>query len=130
MRHLRIESGRVVFRVENEFSASLTVLGDGPSVPWRILEIEFLVVDKEIGEGSSLTHPLQIHFIHQLAQSRLDTCSSPLKELYDILHAFAQSLQLEVLYSQVLSLCRQRLGDLVSIEEYTVGRSLILGYWK
>ena len=54
----------------------------------------------------------------------------PLRELYNILHAFAQSLQLEVLYSQVLKLCRERLGDHVTIEEYVLGRSLVLGYWK
>ncbi|XP_021960036.1 mediator of RNA polymerase II transcription subunit 14 isoform X1 [Folsomia candida] len=130
MRNLKIDNGRVLFRVENEFQVSITVLGDGPTIPWRIIEIELLVEDKDIGDGMTLAHPLQIHFIHQLAQSRLDTSHSPLKELYDILHAFAQSLQLEVLYSQVLKLCRERLGDLVSIEEYTVGRSLILGYWK
>lgn len=116
--------------MENEFQVSLTVLGDGASIPWRIIEIELLVEDKDIGDGMALAHPLQIHFIHQLAQSRIDTSNTPLKELYDILHSFAQSLQLEVLYSQVLKLCRERLGDLVTIEEYTVGRSLILGYWK
>jgi len=109
---------------------SLTVLGDGATIPWRIIEIEVLVEDKDIGDGMTLAHPLQINFIHQLAQSRLDSSHNPLKELYGILHAFAQSLQLEVLYSQVLKLCRERLGDFVTIEEYTVGRSLVLGYWK
>jgi mediator of RNA polymerase II transcription subunit 14 len=126
----QIENGRVVFRVDNEFQVSLTVLGDGPNIPWRIIEIEVLVEDKDIGDGMSLAHPLQIHFIHQLAQSRLDCSNYPLKEIYDILHSFAQSLQLEVLYSQVLKLCRERMGEFISIEEYTVGRSLVLGYWK
>lgn len=116
--------------MENEFQVSVTVLGDGANIPWRIIEIELLVEDKDIGDGMSLAHHLQINFVHQLAQSRLDNSNSPLKELYDILHSFAQSLQLEVLYSQVLKLCRERLGDLVRIEEYSVGRSLVLGYWK
>ena len=55
---------------------------------------------------------------------------SNLEILWNILHAFAQSLQLEVLNSQVLKLCRERLGDHVTIEEYVLGRSLVLGYWK
>lgn len=117
-------------RVENEFEVSLTVLGDSFHSPWRIIEIDILVEDKEIGDGMSLVHPLQIHYMHSLAQSRIDNSSAPLRELYDILHVFAQSLQLEVLYSQVLKLCRERLGDFLTVEEYTVGRSIILGYWK
>ena len=39
---------------------SLTLMGDGPAVPWTLLEIEILVEDKETGEGKSLVHPLQV----------------------------------------------------------------------
>lgn len=106
------------------------MLGDSHNSPWRIIEIDILVEDKEIGDGMSLVHPLQINYMHSLAQSRVDNSSAPLRELYDILHLFAQSLQLEVLYSQVLKLCRERLGDFLTVEEYTVGRSIVLGYWK
>ncbi|CAG7734428.1 unnamed protein product [Allacma fusca] len=130
MRNLKIEQGRVVFMVDNEFQVSLTVLGDSPGTPWKIIDIEILVEDKDIGDGMSLVHNLQTGFILQLAQSRVDMSSAPLRELYNILHAFAQSLQLEVLYSQVLKLCRERLGDYLVIDEYTVGRSIILSYWK
>jgi hypothetical protein len=109
---------------------ALTVLGDCLTIPWKIIEIEILVEDKDIGDGMDLAHPLQVHYLHQMAQARVETSSFPLRELYDILHSFAQSLQLEVLYSQVLKLCRERLGDYLIIEEYTVGQSLILAYWK
>lgn len=45
----QIDCGRVTFHVEHEFEVSLTVMGDGPNVPWRLLEIEILVEDKETG---------------------------------------------------------------------------------
>lgn len=127
---MQIENGRVVFQVENEFQVSVTVLGDAPTVPWKIIEIEILVEDKDIGDGMQLVHPLQVHYMHQICQARMDVSSAPLKELYDILHSFCTSLQLEVLYSQVLKLCRERLGEYLSIEEYVVSRSLTLGYWR
>ena len=83
---MQIEKGRVVFIVENEFQVSLTVLGDGPNVPWKIIDTEILVDDKDIGDGMPLVHNLQSCFILQLAQSRIDVSSSPLRELYNILH--------------------------------------------
>jgi len=114
----------------NEFKVSLTVLGDCLTIPWKIIEIEILVEDKNIGDGMSLAHPLQVHYLHEMAQGRVETSSSPLRELYDILHTFAQSLQLEVMYSQLLLLCRDRVRDYLNIEDYVVGESLIISYWK
>jgi hypothetical protein len=35
--------------VEHEFEVSLTVMGDGPNIPWRLLDIDILVEDKETG---------------------------------------------------------------------------------
>lgn len=49
MKNLKIENGRVTFHVEHEFEVSLTVMGDGPNIPWRLLEIDILVEDKETG---------------------------------------------------------------------------------
>lgn len=45
----QIESGRVTFKVEHEFVVALTLMSDGPMVPWRLLEIEILVEDKDTG---------------------------------------------------------------------------------
>lgn len=45
----QIDCGRVTFRIEHEFEVALTVMGDGPGVPWRLLEIDILVEDKETG---------------------------------------------------------------------------------
>ncbi len=44
-----VANGRVKFRVEGEFEATLTVMGDDPDIPWRLLKLEILVEDKETG---------------------------------------------------------------------------------
>lgn len=130
MRKNKIENGRVRFTVDHEFEATLTLMGDGPTVPWTLLEINILVEDKETGDGKSLVHPLQVRFIHDLLQSRLKDCDNPLLEVYTVLHTFCQSLQLEVLQSQCKRLCHERLGDLIRVEEYVTGKSLTISYWK
>ncbi|XP_033360225.1 mediator of RNA polymerase II transcription subunit 14 [Bombus vosnesenskii] len=130
MRNLKIEAGRVTFLVEQEFSVSLTVMGDGPTVPWRLLELEILVSDRETGDGKALVHPLQTRYVHQVVQSRLAESSNPLSEVYHILHYFCQSLQLEVLYSQTLRLIRDRLDDHIHVDEYTPGKCLSVSYWR
>lgn len=57
---LQIENGRVKFTVEHEFEVSLTLMGDGITEPWRLLEIEILVEDKETGDGKALVHRRQV----------------------------------------------------------------------
>lgn len=47
--HICVANGRVKFRVEGEFEATLTVMGDDPDIPWRLLKLEILVEDKETG---------------------------------------------------------------------------------
>ncbi|XP_018328535.1 mediator of RNA polymerase II transcription subunit 14 isoform X2 [Agrilus planipennis] len=130
MRNLKIENGRVTFHVEREFEVSLTVMGDGPNIPWRLLEIDILVEDKETGDGKVLVHPLQVQYIHQLIQARLVDNPLPLTEVYNCLHFFCQSLQLEVLYTQTLRLMRDRLDDHIHVDEYVPGRCLTISYWR
>ncbi|XP_068125958.1 mediator of RNA polymerase II transcription subunit 14 isoform X2 [Hyperolius riggenbachi] len=128
--NLTVANGRVKFRVEGEFEATLTVMGDDPEVPWRLLKLEILVEDKETGDGRALVHSMQINFIHQLVQSRLFADEKPLQDMYTCLHSFCLSLQLEVLHSQALALIRERWGDLVQIERYIAGKCLILAVWN
>lgn len=64
---------------------TLTLMGDDPNIPWRLLDIEILVEDPETGCGQSLVHSLQVNYIHQLVQSRLMENDKPLHELYDCL---------------------------------------------
>ncbi|UYV70182.1 MED14 [Cordylochernes scorpioides] len=114
MRNLEIENGCVTFLVEHEFKVSLTLMGDGPTVPWRLLDIVILVEDKETGvfvapillgclctDGKSLVHSQQIRYLLQLIQSRMVDNPRALHDLYSCLHSFCLSLQLEVLHSQV-----------------------------
>lgn len=51
-------------------------------------------------------------------------------EVYNCLHFFCQSLQLEVLYSQTLRLIRDRLDDHIHVDEYVPGKSLTVSYWR
>lgn len=61
-----IANGRVKFRVEGEFEATLTVMGDDPDIPWRLLKLEILVEDKETGGKA---HPAPLH----TTRSSMDT---------------------------------------------------------
>lgn len=131
MRNLKIEYGRVTFVVPHEFEATLTLMGDAPTIPWRLLKVHILVEDKDTGEGKSLIHSMQVHYVEQLIQSRLaDNPADALHDLYNTLHTLCQSLQLEVLQSQTMKLCYERLGDYVRVEEYRPGKCLTLSYWR
>ncbi|XP_069492639.1 mediator of RNA polymerase II transcription subunit 14 isoform X2 [Ambystoma mexicanum] len=128
--NLTVANGRVKFRVEGEFEATLTVMGDDPEIPWRLLKLEILVEDKETGDGRALVHSMQISFIHQLVQSRLFADEKPLQDMYSCLHSFCLSLQLEVLHSQTQMLIRERWGDLVQVDRYLAGKCLSLCVWN
>ncbi|XP_055589648.1 mediator of RNA polymerase II transcription subunit 14 [Uranotaenia lowii] len=130
LRKFKIENGRVTFKVDHEFEVSLTVMGDGPTIPWRLLDIDILVEDKETGDGKALVHTLQVNYIHQLIQGRIVDSSDALAEVYTCLHYFAQSLQLEVLYTQTLRLMRDRLDDHIHVDEYIPGTKLTVSYWR
>ncbi|KAF3694623.1 Mediator of RNA polymerase II transcription subunit 14 [Channa argus] len=128
--NLTVANGRVKFRVEGEFEATLTVMGDDPDIPWRLLKLEILVEDKETGDGRALVHSLQVNFIHELVQARLCADEKPLQDMYNCLHSFCLSLQLEVLHSQTLMLIRERWGDLVQEERYVPAKYLTLSVWN
>uniref|UniRef100_A0A3P9NDM5 Mediator of RNA polymerase II transcription subunit 14 n=1 Tax=Poecilia reticulata TaxID=8081 RepID=A0A3P9NDM5_POERE len=83
--NLTVANGRVKFRVEGEFEATLTVMGDDPDIPWRLLKLEILVEDKETGDGRALVHSLQVNFIHELVQARLCADEKPLQDMYNCL---------------------------------------------
>ena len=129
-RGVRIENGRVTFTVDHEFEVSLTLLGDSPAIPWRLLKVKILVHDKETGEGKSLMHPMQVGYVQQLVQAHLMESPKPLHQMYRVLHSLCQSLQLEVLYTQTHNLIRERLGDHVRVEEYMHGVCLTVSYWR
>uniref|UniRef100_A0A8D0CNR8 Mediator of RNA polymerase II transcription subunit 14 n=1 Tax=Sander lucioperca TaxID=283035 RepID=A0A8D0CNR8_SANLU len=90
--NLTVANGRVKFRVEGEFEATLTVMGDDPDIPWRLLKLEILVEDKETGDGRTLVHSLQVNFIHELVQARLCADEKPLQDMYNCLRILSWPL--------------------------------------
>uniref|UniRef100_A0A3B4YNB9 Mediator of RNA polymerase II transcription subunit 14 n=1 Tax=Seriola lalandi dorsalis TaxID=1841481 RepID=A0A3B4YNB9_SERLL len=118
--NLTVANGRVKFRVEGEFEATLTVMGDDPDIPWRLLKLEILVEDKETG-GKACTRPALLH-----------TKVGTIDKLIDnqLHYSFCLSLQLEVLHSQTLMLIRERWGDLVQEERYVPAKYLTLTVWN
>ena len=130
MRNLKIEHGRVVFHIPFEFELTLTLMGDKPQIPWRVLNVAILVEDKETGEGKDLVHSLQTAFLQHLVQEKLAESVRPLYDAFDILHSFCLSLQLEVLHAQTVRLSRERLGDFLKVDEYQLGSRLVIAYWK
>lgn len=73
---------------------------------------------------------MQIGYIHQLIQARLVDNPESLSEVYNCLHYFCQSLQLEVLFSQTMHLKQHRLNESVQVEEYVRGSKLVVSYWR
>lgn len=137
MKNLHVENGRVTFVIPNEFELSLTLLGDGNNIPWKVLSLRILVIDRDSsesaiasGSGKDMVHPMQINFLQDLVQSRLIDNPRPLIDAYNVLHSFCLSLQLEVLNLQVYRLIRDRLKDYIRIEEYTAGKKLTISYWR
>uniref|UniRef100_A0A672R3J5 Mediator of RNA polymerase II transcription subunit 14 n=1 Tax=Sinocyclocheilus grahami TaxID=75366 RepID=A0A672R3J5_SINGR len=61
--NLTVANGRVKFRVEGEFEATLTVMGDDPDIPWRLLKLEILVEDKGTGGKMSAKYSSHQHKI-------------------------------------------------------------------
>ncbi|CAH2229902.1 jg24513 [Pararge aegeria aegeria] len=128
VRNLKVENGRATFSVGQEFSVSLTVMGDAPNVPWRLLDIAILIQDNETGEGKPLVHTSQLNWLRGVAQARL--ASAGLSGALTALRYFCRSLSLELLYTQTLRLCRDRLARHLQVDRYIPGQKLQVSYWR
>lgn len=73
---------------------------------------------------------MQLNFIHELVQTRLADSPNPIQEVYNCLHFFCQSLQLEVLFGQTMHLKQHRLHESVQVDEYVRGSKLTVSYWR
>ena len=127
---LTVHKGVVHLHVPGEFDAALTLMGDTDDIPWRLLRLRFLVEDFDVGGGRDLVHSKQVSWLHQLAQSRLFANVEPLDDLYNMLHSFCLSLQLEVLRSQMIRLSRLRWGNCMAMDAYVQGQKLTVSYWR
>ncbi|XP_041973972.1 mediator of RNA polymerase II transcription subunit 14 isoform X2 [Aricia agestis] len=128
VRNLKVENGRATFTVGQEFSVSLTVMGDAPNLPWRLLDIAILIQDSETGEGKPLVHTSQLNWLRSVAQARL--ASAGLGGALTALRYFCRSLSLELLYTQTLRLCRDRLSKHLQVDKYIPGQKLQVSYWR
>ncbi|XP_045529782.1 mediator of RNA polymerase II transcription subunit 14 [Pieris brassicae] len=128
VRNLKVENGRATFSVGQEFSVSLTVMGDGPNVPWRLLDIAILIQDNETSEGKPLVHTSQLTWLRGVAQARL--AAAGLNGALTALRFFCRSLSLELLYTQTLRLCRDRLAKHLQVDKYIPGQRLQVSYWR
>lgn len=129
MRNLKIEYGRVIFHVENEFDLKLTVLGDSPNLPWCVLGLDLLVEDADTGEGKDLVHPAHSKLMERIIQQKMNESQTPLVDIFAKLHNFCLSLQIEVLHDQVERLMRERLSNFIKIREHISGQELAISYW-
>ncbi|XP_053601349.1 mediator of RNA polymerase II transcription subunit 14 [Plodia interpunctella] len=128
VRNLKVENGRATFTVGQEFSVSLTVMGDAPNLPWRLLDIAILIQDCETGEGKALVHSSQLAWLRGVAQARL--AAAGLSGALTALRFFCRSLSLELLYTQTLRLCRDRLSRHLQVDKYIPGQKLQVSYWR
>lgn len=81
-------------------------------------------------DGKALVHTQQVLYIHQVIQARIVDNQNALTEVYNCLHHFCQSLQLEVLYTQTLRLINDRLDENIHVDEYKPGSKLTVSYWR
>lgn len=50
----------------------LTILSEEQPIRWCLLNVKILVENSEVGYGQKLVHPLQIHYIHQIVQQKIN----------------------------------------------------------
>ncbi|KAK6113195.1 Mediator complex subunit MED14 family protein [Brugia pahangi] len=125
-----IRNGMVTMTVNGEFEVSLTLLGERPATKWTLLNIKILVEDYEIGFGTKLVHPLQVNMLHNVLQLRMDKSLGPLEEVYNLLHSFAQMLQLDVLFCQATQVFSGDMCQYAVIERYDRNMGILtLAYW-
>jgi mediator of RNA polymerase II transcription subunit 14 len=130
IRDIKIRNGKVSLTVPGEFEAELTLLSPRANAKWCLLNVKILVEDYDIGYGTKLVHPLQVNFIHQLLQAKMDVSSQPLHDAYLLLHSFCQSLQLDLLYCQVVQMASTISPNMLQVEKYDPKEALlIVSYW-
>ncbi|CAF0796799.1 unnamed protein product [Brachionus calyciflorus] len=126
LKNFKIDKGYVEFEVKNEFEIKLTLISDNFKLPWRLLKINFLVKDSR-DPNKVLVHNLQVTKMHQYLQERLNENQKPFVEIYNSLHFFVQSLQLEVLYEQMCFLLN--LSRFYKITKYEKCKMFTVEYW-
>lgn len=79
-------------------------------------------------EGKPLVHTSQLNWLRGVAQARL--AAAGLSGALTALRYFCRSLSLELLYTQTLRLCRDRLSRHLQVDRYIPGQKLQVSYWR
>ncbi|KFD49993.1 hypothetical protein M514_09086 [Trichuris suis] len=130
MRCFEVSDGMATFCVAGEFEVTLTLLGQLPVTPWTLLNFRILVADPRVTDGAELLNAHQIAFLHQYLQGKLNIAKEPLVELYNLLHSFCLSIQLDLLFCQTNRLLGEYMSGSLAVEEYVRSERLVVTYWK
>ncbi len=109
-----VANGRVKFRVEGEFEATLTVMGDDPDIPWRLLKLEILVEDKETGGKAYIPPTVCSRPDWQYTSLSTFTCTVKLNYAFSLIRPFSldycpcPSIQAQKNSQFVVRLCYSR----------------------
>ncbi|TKR73156.1 hypothetical protein L596_020498 [Steinernema carpocapsae] len=130
IKNIRIKNGMVTLEVPGEFRVTLTLLGERADTEWTLLNIKMLVQDFEVGYGSSLVHNTQLNMVHNVLQARMLKSKQPITEVYTLLHHFAMTLQLDLLFCQAQLLLKGPMSAYVAVENYNPNQGYLqIGYW-
>uniref|UniRef100_A0A1X7SZN9 Mediator of RNA polymerase II transcription subunit 14 n=2 Tax=Amphimedon queenslandica TaxID=400682 RepID=A0A1X7SZN9_AMPQE len=124
-----IGNGRVILTVPYEFEVTLTLVGDDLSLPWRVLDLKILVGHALSGSPVLVTEQQRLYLL-QLVQSRLCSVDGNLNDMFNTLHHFCLSLQLDCLHAEVERLSVAVCGVYMKVEDYVPGHLIRLVYWR
>uniref|UniRef100_A0A1X7SWS4 Mediator of RNA polymerase II transcription subunit 14 n=3 Tax=Amphimedon queenslandica TaxID=400682 RepID=A0A1X7SWS4_AMPQE len=124
-----IGNGRVTLTVPYEFEVTLTLVGDDLSLPWRVLDLKILVGHALSGSPVLVTEQQRLYLL-QLVQSRLCSVDGNLNDMFNTLHHFCLSLQLDCLHAEVERLSVAVCGVYMKVEDYVPGHLIRLVYWR
>ncbi|VDP11937.1 unnamed protein product [Soboliphyme baturini] len=60
----------------------------------------------------------------------MSTMKNPINELYDVLHLFCLSLQLDIICCQAAQMISEQRNENMAVDEYVRGQRLVITYWK
>ncbi|KAJ2754002.1 mediator complex subunit [Coemansia pectinata] len=140
MRQYAIGGGRIVFRVEGEFEATLTLLQHGKDIPWHVVGVKVLAGDdqQQTNTNASTSTNTNTWALVERAQQILveastteneDEAVPQLAQLYDFLHRQSLAVLLETVARQATTLRRTRWEGALQAEMTGDRSALVLRYW-
>ncbi|KAJ2696456.1 mediator complex subunit [Coemansia sp. IMI 209128] len=129
MRQYVIGGGRIVFRVEGEFEATLTLLQHGKDIPWHVAGVRLLVGDGQEQSTRGLVERAQQILVEASAAEDEEAAVPQLAQLYDFLHQQSLAVLLETVARQAAALRRTRWEGALQAEMTGDRSALVLRYW-